>query len=62
MLKEILEIYNEYGITKEIIKFINYAANSSFLYTKRFNFFYFFLFIVFIATIKEWLDMCKKKN
>jgi len=44
MLKEILEIYDEYGITKEIIKFINYAANSSFLNTKRFNFFFFLLF------------------
>ena len=25
-------------------------------------FFTVFLFIVFIATIKEWLDMCKKKK
>ena len=62
MLKEILEIYNEYGITKEIIKFINYAANSSFLILKGSIFFTFFLFIVFIATINEWLDMCKKNK
>ena len=49
-------------LQKRLLSSLIMLPTALFLILKGSIFFTFFLFVVFIATIKEWLDMCKKKK
>ena len=49
-------------LQKRLLSSLIMLPTALFLILKGSIFFTFFLFVVFIATIKEWLDMCKKNE
>ena len=49
-------------LQKRLLSSLIMLPTALFLILKGSIFFTFFLFVVFIATIKEWLDMCKKNK
>ena len=49
-------------LQKRLLSSIIMVPTALFFILKGSIFFIFFLFIVFIATSNEWLDMCKKIN
>ena len=49
-------------LQKRLLSSLIMLPAALFLILKGSIFFTFFLFVIFIATIKEWLDMCKKKK
>ena len=49
-------------LQKRLLSSLIMLPTALFFILKGSIFFTFFLFIVFIATIKEWLDMCKKNK
>ena len=49
-------------LQKRLLSSLIMLPTALFLILKGSFFFTFFLFVVFIATIKEWLDMCKKNK
>ena len=49
-------------LQKRILSSIIIVPTSLFFILKGSIFFILFLFIIFIATSNEWLDMCKKKK
>ena len=49
-------------LQKRLLSSLIMVPTALFLILKGSIFFTFFLFVVFIATIKEWLDMCKKNK
>ena len=49
-------------LQKRLLSSLIMLPAALFLILKGSIYFTFFLFVIFIATIKEWLDMCKKKK
>ena len=49
-------------LQKRLLSSLIMLPTALFLILKGSIFFTFFLFVIFIATIKEWLDMCKKNK
>ena len=62
MLKKFWKYMMNMELQKRLLSSLIMLPTALFLILKGSIFFTFFFFVVFIATIKEWLDMCKKIN